>query len=419
MRPEDFRPNDLFAQIQALVDGLAAERRTREVAEAADKAKSELIDMIGHELRPPMQGVIDMTELLLASPLDGTQLRYTETLAQSARSLLGVLNDVLDFSRLEAGRFELDQASFDLHELVNSVAAVLQTRANEKGLTSGVDIGASCPRFVIGDAARIRQILMSLIDTALKFTSIGSVRLHAGATEEGGHFRLRFDVADTGVGLSRAVQERLFQPCVQIDGAFASQGGDAGLGLPIARKLAELMVGVVGCRSVVGQGSLYWFTLPAEQAGASAPAAKQVKEGAPQGTLSGHVLVVEDNAVNRMLIGTYLEEFGLTHEMVDSGAGAVMNLATKTYDLVLMDIMMPKLDGIETTKRIRSLHASSSEVPIVALVAPAMKGDCGAYLSAGMDAYVAKPIRGRELYAALAPLLAAGQAEPALKLVKA
>jgi len=273
MRPEDFRPEDLFAQIQALVDGLAAERRAREAAEAADKAKSELIDMIGHELRTPMQGVIDMSELLLASPLDGTQLRYTETLAQSARSLLDVLNDVLDFSKLEAGRFELDQASFDLHELVNSVAAVLQTRANEKGLTSGVDIGASCPRFVIGDAARIRQVLMSLIDTALKFTSIGSVRLHAGATDEDGRLRLRFDVTDTGVGLSRAVQERLFQPCVQIDGAFAGQGGDAGLGLPIARKLAELMGGVVGCESVVGQGSLYWFTLPAAQARAGAPAA--------------------------------------------------------------------------------------------------------------------------------------------------
>jgi hypothetical protein len=188
---------------------------------------------------------------------------------------------------------------------------------------------------------------MSLIDTALKFTSIGSVRLHAGAIDEDGRLRLRFDVTDTGVGLSRAVQERLFQPCVQIDGAIAGQGGDAGLGLPIARKLAELMGGVIGCESVVGQGSLYWFTLPAEQARAGAPAATQVKEGAPQGRLSGHVLVVEDNAVNRMLIGTYLEEFGLTHE--DSGGGAVMNLATKTYDLVLMDIMMPDLDGIETT----------------------------------------------------------------------
>jgi CheY-like chemotaxis protein len=417
MRPEDFRPDDLFAQIQALVDGLAAERRAREAAEAADKAKSELIAMVGHELRTPMEAVVVMAELLLASPLDGTQQRCTETLAQSARSLLGVLNDILDFSRLESGRFELDRASYDLHDLLNSVAAVLQMRANEKGLTSGVDIAASCPRFLIGDAARIRQVLMSLIDNALKFTSDGLVRLYASASDEDGSLQLRFDVTDTSGGLGKAEREQLFQPLVQVASAPPSRA--AGLGLSLARKLAALMGGVIGCESVVGQGSLYWFTLPAERARAGAPAAKQVKDGPPQGTLSGHVLVVEDNAVNRMLIGAYLDEFGLTHEMVESGGAAVMSLASKFYDLVLMDIMMPDLDGIETTKRIRSLHAPSSEVPIVALVAPAMKGDCGAYLSAGMDAYVSKPIRGRELYAALAPILAAVEPELKLKLVKA
>ncbi len=407
MRPEDFRPDDLFAQIQGLVDGLTAERRAREAAEAADKSKSELIAMVGHELRAPMEAVIAMAELLLKSPLDGTQQRYTETLAQSARSLLGVLNDILEFSRLEMGRFELDNASFDLHDLVQGVAAVLQTRANEQGLTSGVDIGANCPRFVIGDAARIRQVLMNLIDHALKFTFDGSVRLHASASDEDGRWQLRFDVTDTGSGLSKAEREQLFQPRIQLGSALASQTAKLGLGLSIAQKLAALMGGKIGCQSVVGQGSLYWFMLPVERARVSAAAATQVKEGSPQAGLSGHVLVVEDNAVNRMLIGAYLDEFGLTHEMVGSGGAAVMSLARKTYDLVLMDIMMPDLDGIETTKRIRSLHAPSSEVPIVALVAPAMKADCGAYLSAGMDAYVAKPIRGRELYAALAPFLAA------------
>jgi signal transduction histidine kinase len=269
MRPEDFRPDDLFGQIQALVDGLAAERRAREAAEAADKAKSELIAMVGHELRTPMEAVIDMAELLLASPLEGTQQRYTEALAQSARSLLNVLNDVLDFSRLETGRFELGAAFFDLHDLVNSVAAVLQMRANEKGLTSGVDIGASCPRFVIGDAARIRQVLMSLIDNALKFTSEGSVRLHASASDEDGRLRLRFDVTDTSGGLRKAEREQLFQPRVQVASVPASQG--AGLGLSLARKLAELMGGRIGCESVVGQGSLYWFMLPAEQARTGVP----------------------------------------------------------------------------------------------------------------------------------------------------
>jgi len=418
MRPEDFRPDDLFAQIQGLVDGLSSETRAREAAEAADKAKSELLAMVGHELRTPMEAVIAMAELLLASPLDGTQQRYTETLAQSARSLLSVLNDILDFSRLEAGRFELGRASFDLHDLIQSVAAVMQARANERGLTSGVDIGASCPRFIIGDAARLRQILMSLIGNALKFTSIGSVRLHASAVDDEEGLLLRFDVIDTGVGLSKTVQERLFKPYLQIDNAVGGGSEGTGLGLSIARRLAELMGGEIGCDSVVGQGSLYWFTLPAERAHVNVPPASPVREALPQGKLAGHVLVVEDNAVNRMLIGAYLDEFGLTYEMVSSGAGAIMCLAAKTYDLVLMDIMMPDLDGIETTQRIRCLHAPSSEVPIVALVAKAKRDACGEYLSAGMDAYVSKPIRGRELYTAIAPFLGADKAEPTLRLVK-
>ena len=418
MRPEDFRPDDLFAQIQSLVDGLAEERLAREAAEAADKAKSELLAMVGHELRTPMEAVVAMGELLLASPLDPTQQRYARTLHQSARSLLGVLNDVLDFSRLAAGRFELEQASFDLHDLIQGVAAVLQTRANEKGLTGGVDIGANCPRFIVGDAARLRQVLISLLDNALKFTAIGSVRLHASASESDGRLLLRFDVTDTGVGLSKAVQERLFQPYVQLDGPVANHNGGTGLGLSIARKLALLMDGEIGCESVVGQGTLYWFALPAERARIKVARPQPGNELQPQGALSGHVLVVEDNAVNRMLIVTYLDEFGLTHEVVASGGAAVMSLAAKSYDLVLMDTAMRDLDGVETTRRIRSLHAPSSHVPIVALVAHGMKSDCGAYLTAGMDAYVSKPIRGRELYAALVPFLAADKGEPTLRLVK-
>ncbi len=416
MQPEDFQPDDLFAQIQCLVDGLAAERAARQAAEAADKAKSDLLAMIGHELRTPMEAVVAMTELLLASPLDPTQARYSETLYQAGRSLLSVLNDVLDFSRLEAGRFELEQVSFDLHDLIQGVGALLQTRANEKGLTGGVDIGANCPQFIVGDPARLRQVLISLVDNALKFTAMGAVRLHASARESEGRLELRFDVTDTGVGLSRAVQERLFQPYLQLEGPAPTQHG-TGLGLSIARKLALLMDGEIGCESVVGQGTHYWFTLPAGRARAALPVATSGND-ATQASLSGHVLVVEDNAVNRMLIITYLDEFGLTHEVVDSGAAAVMSLASKSYDLVLMDTAMRDLDGVETTRRIRSLHAPSSHVPIVALIAYGLTSDGGAYLSAGMDAYVSKPIRGRELYAALAPFLGGAKEEPVLRLVK-
>jgi CheY-like chemotaxis protein len=418
MRPEDFRPDDLFAQIQGLVDGLSAERDARHAAEAADKAKSDLLAMIGHELRTPMEAAVAMSELLLASPLDPTQARYAETLYQSGRSLLSVLNDVLDFSRLEAGRFELEQISFDLHDLIHGVAALLHTRANEKGLTGGVDIGANCPQFIVGDPARLRQVLIGLVDNALKFTAHGSVRLHASANEIDGRLLLRFDVTDTGVGLSKAVQERLFQPYLQLEGPTASPDGSTGLSLSIARKLALLMGGEIGCESVVGQGTHYWFVLPAGRARMTPPAPKPEPDAHPQPNLSGHVLVVEDNAVNRMLIVTYLDEFGLTHEVVGTGAAAVMSLASKTYDLVLMDTAMRDLDGVETTRRIRSLHAPSSHVPIVALIAHGMQGDSGAYIAAGMDASVSKPIRGRELYAVLAPFLGGTKEEPILRLVK-
>lgn len=405
MQPEDFQPDDLFGQIQGLVDKVEAERERREAAEAADKAKSELIATIGRELRTPLEAVIALGELLRASPLDPTQAHYAETLQHSARSLLGVIDDVLDFSRLEAGRLELQPMPFDLHELVQGVALGLQARANDKGLTSGVDLGANCPHFVVGDPARIRQVLMALIDNALRLTTEGVVRLHASANEEAGRIVLRFDVTDTGSGLDKDARAVLFQPAES-----GSKNSDAGqptenvLALSIARKLVTLMSGEMGCDSAVGKGSLYWVTVPVDLARIATAPQTQAKE-APQPPLAGHVLVVENNSVNRMLIAAYLEEFGLTHDMAGTGADAVLALAEKHFDLVLMDTAMRDLDGMETTKRIRALSGSSAGVPIVAVVANSMKSYCGNYLSAGMDTYVLKPIRGRELYAALAAFL--------------
>jgi hypothetical protein len=445
MRPEDFKADDLFAQIENLVERLAAERRLREMAEVADKAKSELLAATGHELRVPIESVVALIRLLSASPLDPAQRRYTDMLAQSARSLLWVIDDIYDLTYLEAGRFELDRSAFDLHAMLHEVGSVLQAHAGDKGLTSGVDIGASCPSLVIADEARIRQVLTSLIDTALKLTTEGSVRLHASAIDANGLWRLRFDVTDTGRGHSRPARAQLFAPRLKVPSATASRPGGTGLELAIARKLATLMGGEVGCDSAIGKGSLYWFTLAAEHVAEepleaeplllseplgeeslameplllseplveAVPLATETKPE-PQAKLSGHVLVVEDNAVNRMLIATYLDEFGLSHDMVASVGSAILNLASKHYDAVLMDVMMPDLDGVEAAKRIRALHAPAAEVPIVALVS-AKKGDRGVYLSAGMDAYVSKPIRGRELYRVLTPFLAkdAGD-EPAL-----
>jgi CheY-like chemotaxis protein len=399
MKPEDFRPDDLFAQIEGLVEAVDAERKQRVHAEAADRAKSELLAVVSHELRTPLGAVISMSELLLNTGLDTTQRRYAETLQQSAKSLHAVLNDILDYSKLEAGRFELDSAVFDLHELIKSVGNELQARAREKGVLGAVNVGTSCPRFVKGDSVRLRQVLTNLTDNAVKFTSRGSVRMHANAGAAGGKLKLRFDITDTGIGFGEFQKERLFQPYVQADHNGSRYGG-TGLGLSISRRLVELMGGEIGCESAPGQGSLFWFTIPTERADAV-----PVKEAEAEGRLAGHVLVVEDNAVNRMLIGAYLEEYGLTYDIVESGAEALLRLAAKAYDLVLMDIMMPDLDGVETTKRIRGLGGDAGEIPIVALTAHAMKGDREDYLAAGMDGYVSKPIRGRELFAALKPYL--------------
>ena len=414
MQPEDFRPDDLFRQIQGLVDKLDAERQAREAAEAADRANSELIATIGRELRTPLEAVIALGELLRASPLDPTQQHYTETLQHSARSLLGVIDAVIDFSKLDAGRLELQPTPFDLHELVQGVALALQARANEKGLTSGVDMGANCPGFVVGDPARIRQVLNALIDNALRLTEEGVVRLYASANEGDGRIVLRFDVTDTSSGLDKDARAALFQPAAaQTNGTAADQPAENVLALSIARKLVGLMGGEMGCESAVGKGSLYWVTVPVDPARlASAP--QGLAKETPQPPLSGHVLVVEDNSVNRMLIAAYLEEFGLTHDMVGTGGAAILALAEKHYDVVLMDTAMRDLDGMETTKRIRALSGPSASVPIVAVVANSMKTYCGNYLSAGMDTYVLKPIRGRGLYAALAAFLPPSQAsEPA------
>ena len=391
MQPEDFKPDDLFAQIQGLVDALAAERVARERAESSERAKAQLLGVIGHELRTPMGAVISMAELLLSSPLDNSQRRYAETLEQSARSLLTVLNDILDFSQLDTGHIELDCEAFDLHELVQGVAAAMQTRASAKGVSSGIDIGFSCPRAVVGDAARLRQILDAAVKSAVDSLAEGSLRLHVRARDSDDHLRLRFDIVASGPELKRAV---------------VPSGEASGLGSSVARHLIDMMGGELGSDTVAGHGSVVWFTVAAARAPERPPKSKREDAAADRSALSGHVLVIESNAVNRMLIGAYLDEFGLTYEMVGSGAEAILCLAASRYDLLLMDITSPGFDGAQTARRIRNLGATGA-LPIVALTAAKRTDGSSTPTVAAMDACVAKPICGRELHAALAPFLSA------------
>lgn len=424
MQVNDFHPGDLFEQIQSLVDQLETERKARAAAEMTGAACSSLLTIVGKELLPPMASIATMADRILSGPLNAAQRREAEALAQSTQRFLGALSEVQDFSNLESGEAELAVERFDLHAMVKQAASVLQERASAKGLMSGVDMADNCPRFIVGDAARVRQVLMGLIEMALHSTNTGSIRLYASINEASYPITVRFDVTDTGEGFIPAEQAALFQPS-----ADASRVG-GGLGLPIARRLAEAMGGGLGCESAAGQGSLYWFTFQTVVAGDTAEdqmaedeAPVEILEAAnddvpidlkprpepkhKSGALSGHVLVVESNVVNRLLIGAYLEEFGLTHEVAETGTAALMCLSARAYDLVLMDTALPDYDGLQMAQRIRALQARSSEVAVVALTAVSEKDNGQALVEAGVNARVAKPIQGRGLYAALVPFLPA------------
>jgi two-component system sensor histidine kinase/response regulator len=386
---------DMTARILQLEQALAK-------AQADDKAKSELLATVSHEVRTPLGAIISMADLLLGTELNDRQRHFAETLEQSGRSLLTVLNEILDFTKLDAGRFELEVVSFDFTEMMKSIGEELQARANGKGLASSVDIAEGCAQHLRGDPVRIRQILNNLIDNALKFTEAGSVRIRAGYGHDGDEIVLRFEVEDTGIGLTAQQITGLFEPYAQADSSVAVKYGGTGLGLSIARQLAQLMGGELGCESTADVGSMFWFTVRVRDAVKAAPVSQQQESTkATLGPLSGHMLIVEDNDINQMLIAAYLDQFGLTYEIAKNGQEAVDMVQKRHYDVVLMDIMIPVMDGLEATKQIRALAEPVSTVPIIALTANAMKGNREAYLGAGMDGYVSKPLNAADLFTAL------------------
>lgn len=407
MQPADFTPDDLFSQIQILEQALQRERAARAAAEHASHAKSDLLATVSHEVRTPLGAIISMADLLLATGLDEKQRHYASTLRQSGRGLLAILNDILDYSKLSAGRFELEYVRFDFIELMRAVGAALSARAGAKGLESALELDGTCPQYLVADPVRIRQVLNNLIDNALKFTETGRVVVRASFSADGGDGVLSFEVCDTGIGITEAEKAQLFRPYSQGSAAVAARYGGTGLGLSIAKRLAELMGGEMDCESVDGQGTVFRFTIRArcaEPETTDAPALEPEGDAPAPGAddlLAGRVLIVEDNGINQMLISAYLENFGLAHEIVSNGHAALDALATEHFDLVLMDIMMPGIDGLETTRRIRALPCAKANVPIVALTANAMKGDRETYLAAGMDGYVSKPVSAAELFAAL------------------
>jgi CheY-like chemotaxis protein/nitrogen-specific signal transduction histidine kinase len=381
-------------------------------AEAASVAKSQFLATMSHEIRTPLNGVLGMIELLRGGRLDPEQRRRAEVAGDSARHLLAILNDILDLSRLEADRMTHDPRPVDVAALLREAAALNSAAADERGLALEVGIDPGLPPLLRCDPTRLRQVVLNLVGNAVKFTDAGSVRISARHLPAKGG-QLEVEVRDTGIGIPEADQRRLFQRFVQVDGSSTRLRGGAGLGLAISRPLVELKGGGIDCRSAPGEGSAFRFRIPAPvcpaQASAAAPlepAAAPPPPAAPQPAAATprpglRVLLAEDNATNRHIFAAFLAAAG--HEVViaENGARAVAAATAGGFDVVLMDIQMPELDGIAAAGRIRALPGAPGAVPIVALTANAMPGDRERYIAAGMDDYVAKPVTAAALDAAL------------------
>ena len=374
-------------------------------AAAASRAKGEFLANMSHEIRTPIGAILGLTELLAKSELPETTRKHVGLLQASAEGLLQLIDDVLDFSKVEAGKLELHKEPFNLRGAMGSLVEILEPRAHSQRLTLELTLDDRLPRHLLGDLPRLRQVLLNLLGNAIKFTDKGSVSLDVRASESAlpAHAEdaivVRFAVQDTGIGIAPEALETLFDPFVQADGSSSRRHGGTGLGLAISKQLVELMGGSIGCSSKPGEGSTFWCVIPMNiAAGVDDPTLQTGAYRNPLHSVQGcHILVAEDDPVNQVVVSHQLESLGHSAKVVENGYEALEALTLEPYDLVLMDCQMPSLDGYETTRRIRKLPGRLGQIPVVALTAHALEGDRHKCLAAGMDDYLPKPFREAEL----------------------
>ena len=391
--------NHLETQKRELITTTADLRVARDAAQSANRAKSDFLAMMSHEIRTPMTGMIGMVDLLSEATLDEDRQRYAELARRSAQSLLDVINNILDFSKLEAGRMLPESIDFDVRQLIEDAASLLRKKAQDQGLDLKVSLTPQLPKWLKGDPGRIRQILLNLISNAVKFTERGSVEIGAShRTLADETIELRVEVADSGIWILPDVQERLFNPFVQADTSISRKYGGSGLGLAICKQLCAMMDGAIGLDSVQDRGSTFWFTVKCKPGEPFVEAPLVPLDGSSRPL---QILVAEDSPIIAKLISSLLARQGFQAEMVADGMEAVAAVRHNSYDLVLMDIQMPTMDGISAATAIRKLAGPQREVPIIALTANALPGQRECYLAAGMNDCVTKPIRPPALFAAI------------------
>ena len=387
------------ARASELKDAIEVAHQSRIEAESASRAKTEFLAVMSHEIRTPLTSISGFVDLLSRTPrLTRQQRRYIGLVGVANEALLTIVNDILDFSKIEAGQLELERRSFSPLALIRDMTAIVQVAASSKKLDLKCAIDRNVSEGLLGDEGRLRQVLLNLLNNAVKFTAKGSISISVRKeTGSDGRERIRFCVADTGIGIAAEVQHRLFKRFSQADSSISRRYGGTGLGLAICRRLVELMDGEIGVVSTVGRGTEIWFTanLPpsTETSRASGPERGVLDDFAQ----SGRILVVDDIDSNREIVAAYLEDYGFHVATVEGGAHALRALEMEPYDLVLMDIQMPDMDGVTATRFIRALPSAIKDVPIIAKTGNVLPEQVRAFLDAGMNDHVGKPIERAKL----------------------
>ncbi|MCC7381318.1 MAG: response regulator [Deltaproteobacteria bacterium] len=387
----------------------------KDAAETANVAKSQFLANMSHEIRTPMNGVLGMAYLLQGTTMSGEQRRYVEGITRSGDALLTLINDLLDLSKVEAGKVELERATFALRPVVSEAVQLFEARARERGIPLEIHVDGEVPELVVGDSGRLRQIITNLLSNAVKFTTQGKITIDvtAGPCDVAGEHLLTFSVADTGLGIEPDVVARLFRPFVQADASTTRKFGGTGLGLAISRHLARLMGGDIGVETAPGQGSRFWFTV-------------RLQAGRPVDLLTARdsidvpsrhrglakLLVVDDDPINQEVMAGMLRQLGFAADVASSAGDAFALMDRDRYDLVFMDWQMPEMDGLEAARRIRSTEPPGQHTPIVALTANAMAHHRAECLRAGMDGFLAKPASRRDVVQILRRWLPGGELVP-------